>query len=317
MSVSAELYRQPQRFDFIQVIRLLRAMGQGEHLRLSAEPMPDGAAGEVQRLERRGPEHLIRLGLEALSGARGVIPDYLYEELLASLHRENQALQQFLDIFNHRYYQLRGGELEKGNLLLRDERERRDAASRVRLPQRDCLTRLAALPNHGAGDTSLLRYSVLLGLKVSSLRGLRQLLCDYFELEIHVSVASSSRHRLPASSLTRLGGAQASNNHLGQGLLLGRHGTLHFHRLEVRVEPRDHREFVTLRSDPGFARRLRELVQAYLRDTTDLKLYLHVKRAFISPPVLSARPERAVRLGEGNCLAPQARPEEYLKILLQ
>ncbi|GGB82409.1 hypothetical protein GCM10011352_05290 [Marinobacterium zhoushanense] len=317
MSLSAELQRQPQRFDFIQVIRLLRWMAQHRELRLSAEPMPDGTAREVQAIEQLGRESRIRLGLEALSGARGVIPNYLYEELLASLHQENRALQQFLDIFNHRYYQLLYGEREKGNLLVREEQEQLEAAALVRLPQRACLPRLAALPGFRSGNTDLLRYSVLLGLKVSSLRGLRQLLCDYFELNIQVSATGSSSHRLPATSLTRLGGTDARNNRLGQGVLLGRQGTLHFHRLEVRVEPRDQQEFVALRSDPCFAGRLRELVQAYLRETTDLKLYLYVKRAFITQPRLSSRPEQAVRLGEGNCLAPQVKPGEFHKILLQ
>ncbi|MBY4677079.1 type VI secretion system baseplate subunit TssG [Marinobacterium arenosum] len=317
MSLSAELQRQPQRFDFIQVIRLLRRMAQSRDLQLSAEPMPDGTAREVQAIEHRGSESRIRLGLEALSGARGVIPNYLYEELLASLHQEDPALEQFLDIFNQRYYRLLHGELEKGNLLVREEQEQVDAASLVRLPQRDCLTRLAALPGHRAGDPDLLRYSVLLGLKVRSLSGLRQLLSDYFQLQVHVSVLDSSRYRLPATSLTRLGGRDARNNRLGQGVLLGRHGTLHFHRLEVRVEPRDRSEFVALQADPEFAGRLRELVRAYLRETTDLKLYLYVKRAFIAQPQLSCRPETAVRLGEANCLAPQAKPGEYRKILLQ
>jgi len=317
MSLSAKLQRQPQRFDFIQVIRLLRRMAQTRTLRLGAEPMPDGTAREVQAIEQMGAESRIRLGLEALSGARGVIPHYLYEELLAGLHQDDRALEQFLDIFNHRYYQLLHGELEKGNLLVREEQERVEAASLVRMPQRAGLSRLAALPGHRAAEPDLLRYTVLLGLKVRSLGALRQLLSDYFELTIHVSVADSSRHLLPSTSLTRLGGRDARNNRLGQGVLLGRQGTLHFHRLEVRVEPRDRREFVALQADPRFSGRLRELVQAYLRETTDVKLYLYVKRAFIAQPQLSSRPSTAVRLGEANCLAPRVKPGEYRKILLQ
>ncbi|MEH6470523.1 MAG: type VI secretion system baseplate subunit TssG [Halopseudomonas sp.] len=317
MSVTDALLRQPRQFDFIQVIRLLRQLAKTRDIRLFAEPMPEGASCEVRAIEQLGSQTQIRLGLEALSGVKGVLPDYLYEELLAGLHAENGALDDFLGIFNHRYYQLLQGTLEKGNLLLRDERERLEAGSVSANSQRHCLAQLAALPGVTEERSELLRYSVLLGLKTRSLAGLRQLLRDYFKLQIHVNAIFQSRYRLPDSSLTRLGGEQSQNNRLGRGLLLGQSGLLHAHRLEIRVEPRDQREFLRLQADRLFAGRLQELAQAYLSETTDLKFYLYVKRALISAPILSSRSGKGVRLGEANCLAPQSRSEEFHKILLQ
>lgn len=316
MSLNNALQQQPYRFEFIQVLRLLRNIGQG-NIRFGAEPMPDGDASEVQAVERDGMECRVRLGLEALSGCRGVVPNYIYEALLDSLHQEDRALEQFLDIFNHRYYQLLAGELESMQLLVREERELAEENSLIRPSQRACLTRLSALPGDRDSAADLLHYTVLMGLKTRSLRGLKQLLSDYFQLQVHVSAVQSSSYRLPNTSLTRLGTYQARNNHLGKGLLLGRVGTLNFHRLEVKVEPRNRQEYLDLQEDRLFAGRLREVVQAYLREITDLRFYLYVKRAFIKQPVLSARPGVAVRLGEANCLAPQVKPEEYRKILIQ
>ncbi len=99
-------------------------------------------------------------------------------------------------------------------------------------------------------------------------------------------------------------------------MLLGKVGTLHLQRLEVLIEPRSQAEFMALKDDTQLTRRLREVCHAYLRDSNDLRLYLHVRRAFISEPQLSTDRCLAVRLGEANCLAPQARPDEYRKILL-
>ncbi|WP_027858904.1 type VI secretion system baseplate subunit TssG [Marinobacterium jannaschii] len=307
-----------RQLDFIQAIRLLRQMGDSGELRLTAEPMPEGDPAEVLAVERLGSETCLKLGLEALSGARGVLPDYLYEELLSSLHDEEQALNDFLDLFNHRYYQLLQGVTEKGNLLLRDEQEQCDSALVTRTAQRQCLTQLSALPQLPDAETGLIGYSLLLGMNLRSLDGLRQLLCDYFELRIHVQATPVTRYRLPASTLSRIGrGGGAQNNRLGQGLLLGRSGEMNFHRLEILVEPADQAQYLSLQSDLQFAARLRQVSEAYLRERSELKLYLYVKRAFIAQPLLSSRPRAGVWLGEANCLAPHLRPEEYRKILLQ
>ena len=317
--MSLAVLNQPKqhRIDFIQAIRVLRQIGRGDSIQLSAEPMPVGAPAEVVDIELLGSDARVKLGLEALSGAKGVLPDYLYEELLASLHDEEQALSDFLDLFNHRYFQLFQGTLERGNLLLRDEQEQAEQQLLTRLPQRECLANLSALPNSSAADTGLLAYSVLLGLKSRSLSGLRQLLSDYFQVQVHVHAVPSTKYRLPENSVSRIGAQGGQNNVLGRGCLLGRIGRLNFHRLEVWIEPTERSQFERLKADNQFSKVLRKLTEAYLREVTDLKLYLYVKRAFIAQPVLSSASEAGVRLGEANCLAPQHEPEEYRKILLQ
>lgn len=315
MSVMDTALQRPKRFDFLQAIRLLRSMAPDADVQLRVEPMPEGYAHEVQRIQQQGRDFQIRLGMQALSGVKGVLPDYLYEALLDSLHQDDHALSEFLDIFNHRFFQLNQRAMEQQNLLLQDEQEQFSGTLPNQVSQRQALSKLAALPVHGGDDAELLGYSILLGLKVRSLSGLKQLLEDYFELAVQVQVGGSTRHRLPTSSLTRLGGASASSQ-LGQGMLLGKVGTLHRQRLEVLIEPRNQAEFVQLKDDTQLTQRLREVCHAYLRDSNDLRLYLHVRRAFISEPQLSADKRLAVRLGEANCLAPQAQPDEYRKILL-
>lgn len=313
MLLKTQLAQSPQLFDFIQVVRLLRGMKSSQNIFFWAEPMPVGYAREITSLEKIGSVSRYRLGLEALSGVKGVLPPYFHEELLSSLHDEDHALDEFLNVFNHRYFQLLHLAIEKGHLQLREEQESH-TENLTRLAQRKVL---ACLSDTGSSEQSYLPYTLHLGMKVRSLTGLRRLLTGYFDLLIHIEVIPQSIYRLPVESASRLGEQQGQNQKLGQGTVLGRTATLCWQRIEIRVEPRNQREYLRLQNDENFALRLKGLAHIYLRENTDLRLYLYVRRQFIAQPQLSSDSRWATRLGEANCLAPERYPEQYKKILLQ
>lgn len=317
MSLATSVIEQPRRYDFIQVIRLLRQVAKEKQIRFVPEPMPEGDSEEVIAVELGVTTCKVTLGMAALSGCRGVIPDYLYQELLKTLHQEEFSLQAFLDVFNHRYYQL-FADSTVSNLLLKEEKETFQTAGLTGLRQRDALAQLSGLPESltNNASTSLLRFSVLIGLKTRSLSSLKQLLSEYFDLDISAKVAEKNIYRMPLDCLTKLGQQQGQNQRLGRGFLLGKQGAQYFQSLEILVKPRSHREFLGLHANWHFARTLRELVSVYLRELTDVKVYLYVKRAYINEPQISAL-NGGVRLGEANCLLPKYAPEEYRKILLQ
>lgn len=317
MFLKTQLIEQPERFDFIQVVRLLRGMQASQNVFFWAEPMPAGYAGDITALEQAGSQSRYRLGLEALSGVKGVLPAYFHEELLACLHDEDSALDEFLNVFNHRYFQLLHQSVEKGHLQLREEQESH-SESLTRLAQRRILACLSDTDtlSRSTGQ-SYLPYTLHLGMKVRSLTGLRRLLSGYFDLTFHVSVTPKSVYRLPVSAASQLGEYGGQNQRLGQGAVLGRTATLCWQGVEIMAEPGHREEYLRLQNDPYFAPRLRDLARIYLRENTELRLYLYVKREFIAQPQLSADSVRAARLGEANCLAPERYPDQYKKILLQ
>ncbi len=317
MSLATAVLAQPRRYEFIQVIRLLRQVAKEKQLRFVPEPMPEGDSEEVIAIELGVTTCKVTLGMAALSGCRGVIPDYLYQELLNTLHQEEFSLQAFLDVFNHRYYQLFANAITS-NLLLKEEQETLQAGNTTGLRQRDALAQLSALPQSltNKSSTSLLRFSVLIGLKARNLSTLKQLLSEYFDLDIAAQVPEKIVYRMPLNCLTKLGQYEGQNQRLGRGFLLGKKGEQYFQSLEILVKPRSHREFLGLHANWHFARSLRELVSVYLRELTDVKVYLYVKRAYINEPKLSAL-SGGIRLGEANCLLPKYSPDEYRKILLQ
>ncbi len=187
-TVKQHLLTHPHEFDFVQVIRLLQAISQQESLsvRLQSDPMPHGAPTEVTRIEKAHDEVRVQLGLEALSGCKGVIPDYLYAEMLHSLHQDDRALQRFLDVFNQRYYELKAYVESAANLMLREEREAASRYALSRLTQKQALACMFSLPMQRGQkvDQSVLRYGLVLASRNRNLAQLKRLLCDYFDLDI-------------------------------------------------------------------------------------------------------------------------------------
>lgn len=317
MSLMASMTKQTADYDFVQVVRILRYAAKQKTLDFSVASMPEGIDREVQSIRYESDSVKISLAMEALAGVKSVIPDYFYEQLLAALHTENDALLDFLNIFNHRYFQLVFVRAQQSHLLLREEYEQQQGKDLTRYRQADAIRSLSALPRDVEGDFSMFKYSVLLGLKTKNLRALQQLLSSYFKLQISVAALSSSHHLLPKTTLSQLSAKGAANNQLGKGMCLGKTCQLHFKSLTVTVEPQTAQEYRKINQDGAFAKKLKETVEVYLREQSQIKLFLYVKRKFLPEPQLSSDATHAVRLGETNCLSPQRKPEEFQKILLQ
>ena len=326
MSVASRLLSQPQKFDFIQAVRILNTISlaqeassgaKGIELKLSADPMPKGAPSDVTHIDKSQQAITLSLGLEALSGCKGVIPDYLYAEMLHSLHQDDRALQAFLDVFNHRYFELRASLECSGNLLLRDEKEALLSQQTTRLSQQAAIANMFALPSMKgkANEQSTLRYGLLLGNKSRSLSGLKQLLCSYFSLDVSPRVLPSALYRIRSSHQTKIGALEGQNHKLGQGVVLGSKGEQAFKSIEITITPKTKGEYLSLLKNTRLALAMKQLVRAYLKDNTEPKIYLYVKREFIDPPVLSIGKQSA-RLGEANCLAPERNSSHFRKILL-
>lgn len=343
MSVVSRLLSQPQQFDFIQAIRILNTISAetGQRLRLTADPMPKGLPPAVTGIEKNSDEVKLSLGLEALSGCKGVIPDYLYAEMLNSLHQDDTALHAFLDVFNQRYFELRASLESAGNLLLRDEKESIHTQPSARLSQQAAMANMFALPqmprndgeplsrhgndksnnqssnqgNNPSNNQGTLRYGLALSNKSRSLSGLKRLLCNYFSLSITPYVLPSALYRIRPAHQTKIGCQLGQNHKLGQGVVLGSKGEQAFKTIEIYITPQTKVEYLSLLRNTHLALAMKQLVRAYLKDNTEPKIYLYVKREFIDSPTLSLG-NKSVRLGEANCLAPERNSRHFRKILL-
>ncbi len=308
MNFIYDLASQPEKYDFVQAMRLLarhKARSSKQlQLELKAEAVPTGAANPVQYFSLKGNKAKIRLAKQALSGVQGVLPNYIYEELLSALYRDDHALKDFLDVFNQRQFEIAYSVESQAWLLLEQEQS----------PEKVALLRhLSALQSE---HKNYFQYTLLLGQSNRNLAVLKQILNDYFPYQIDVKCKLSERRQLPRDSLTTLGCFESNNSQLGQGFLLGKTCTAHFNHVLIFVEPQSLREFTAVQADGRFGATMLDLTQHYLRDNTQVSIYLNVKRAYLNQPVLSAKISNTARLGEVDCLAPERHPETMMKILL-
>lgn len=316
MSLVKEITTNPAHFDFIQVIRILRRSAYQGGLRFILEPLPAANRHPVQSVQLDSEQCQIRVAMTALAGAQSVLPDYFYQQLLLALHNENTALLDFVNIFNHRYFQLHLAQCERNNLLLRYEAEKHQGRNLTRFSQQRALSSISALPWQDKKLDGLLSYSILLGQKSRSLSGLKQLLENYFEIKVKVHTKLQSHHVLPTEILSKISALTGQNNQLGTGICLGKSCKLQAKSLEISLILDSAEQYNTFKNNTDFSQSVRKVVMLYLREHTPLKLFLQVKRKFISKPQLSTQSSLAMRLGGSNCLAPERKPEQQQNILL-
>ncbi|OAJ92343.1 type VI secretion system baseplate subunit TssG [Vibrio bivalvicida] len=309
MNVVNDLTNNTEKYDFAQAMRLLSHFitqsDQRIRLVLKAEAMPTGDASEIQYFSLKNNNAKLRLAKQALSGVKGVIPYYIYEELLAALHDDDHALKDFLDVFNQRYFELIAQLETSPWLVVQNELH----PEKTRL-----LNQIAALNDqHG----NFFQYAFLLGQSSRNLASLEQMLNDYFPFDIEVAAKQQERRQLPVDSLTKLGVNRTYNSRIGQGFLIGKTCLTHFNHLVVSIKPANEQDLIDIQNDRMLATSMRELIQHYLRDNTPVSIYLKVKREYLSRPKLSSNINRAAKLGEVDCLAPERKPHKMISILLK
>ncbi len=94
------LRNQPEDFEFAQAIRVLQSYCAANpnnqvRLKLESEIIPGGALSDISQIDISSTQIRLSIAKTALSGVHGVIPDYIYEELLEALHQEDEGLKSF------------------------------------------------------------------------------------------------------------------------------------------------------------------------------------------------------------------------------
>ena len=309
MKLIQDLAQNTDKYDFAQAMRLLSHFiansDERIQLVLKAEAMPTGDASEIQYFSLKNRRAKLRLAKQALSGVKGVIPFYIYEELLAALHDDDHALKDFLDVFNQRYFEIIAQLESSPWLLVQDE---------ISPDKTALLNHLAALKDE---HSKYFQYAFLLSQSSRNIVNLQQMLNDYFPYAIEVSTKPYERRKLPQDSLTRVGTKPDYNSRIGQGFLIGKTCLTHFSHIIVAVKPNNEQELADIQQDDRLASEMRGFIQHYLRDQTPVSIYLKVRRAYLTRPVLSGNRISAARLGEVDCLAPERKPQQLVSILLK
>jgi len=341
-SLIEQAKKEPEDFDLVQLVRVLNShfskVTKPFELIIEADPMPNNIEAEVSDVDFVGQKVIVSSSKTSLTSGYSVVPTYIYEELLTAFHDEQYALVDFLNIFNDRYFKLYVRTVEKTHLLLTDEidryinsvsfQQKHHKKSQVQLAS--CLAQLSALPDE-LEVKNWLGYSMILGSPNRSLDDLQQVIADYFSLKVSINSGQLNKYKLDQENWTRLGVNKPlnnqknngqflpQNNQLGRGFLLGQRCWLSKKRINITLEAKSQDQLKLLVDETAWSRELANMTRSYLRDKTEIAIYLKAPDSWFQSIQLSVDIDKTVRLGRGFHLknSQQSKPVVYLNHLVK
>jgi type VI secretion system protein ImpH len=257
------LDEEPFRVQFFQAVRMLQRMEsprkpvgyfitpQGETIRFVARTslhFPPSEIHEIRRLETGQLE--MKVEFMGLCAAISVMPATYTELLLARAREKDYALEDFLNIFNHRMISFHYRGWEKYRFFVEYERTGEDRLS-------DKLFDLLGLGTAGLRrrggiqDRAYLNYVGLLGRHVRTASRLEQLLEDYFEVAARVEQFAGAWRKLRREDQTWMTGAGGSNERLGVGTIAGEEVYDHHGRIRISLGPMSFEKYRSLLPGQG------------------------------------------------------------------
>ena len=152
-------------------------------------------------------------------------------------------------------------------------------------------------------DDASFYYSGLLGQQTRTVQGLKQILEDYFGVEVSIDEFTGTWNRLPPNNQTYLLGGHTFSEQLGLGTIVG-------------DEVWDQQGTVTIRLGPMDFERYREFLpgaSAYLALRSWLRFYSNREFDFVVQLVLEREHTPGMKLGEDGPLSSKLGLVSWLK----
>jgi len=309
------LDEEPFRVHFFQAVRLLQKMErdlkpvgyfitpQGETIRFAARTSLAFPPSEIHDLKRaENGQMSMTVEFMGLCAAISVMPAPYTEFLLARTKQKDYAMEDFLNIFNHRMISFFYRGWEKYRFFIEYERAGEDRLSGRLLD----LLGLGTEGMRGRGgipDEAYLNYVALLARHVRSAASLRQILEDYFGVDVHIQQFAGAWRKLSSENQTCFSGFGGPSERLGVGVVAGDEVWDHHGRIRIALGPMPFEQY--LRFLPG-QDAYRELV-AWLRFYSNGSYETEVQL------VLARKDAPSCELGSGGAMRPQLGLVSWLK----
>ncbi|MCU0987321.1 MAG: type VI secretion system baseplate subunit TssG [Acetobacteraceae bacterium] len=322
-SVTALLAAEPQRFPFLEAMRVLEAAERlvARDIRREAlKPLGGDAdpAEEVARLssalslafpaaevasfrpEKEGEKARLVLAFLGLVGPGGILPRHYAELVLAAQRAKNEALPAFLDMFVHRALGLHLRAAKKYRLARLAEEAPPGAID----PVTAALTAIVGFRTDGLSgrlavpDEVALHYGGLFSARPRSAARLEAMVADFLGRPVEVVQMVGAWLPLPPTERTRLPGSalpRGAHARLGMEAALGVRAWDTQGRFTLRLGPMPYAAFAALMPGGPSLARVVDLVRAYVGP----------RLGFSVNPVLAGDAVPAPRLGAGGDAAPR------------
>jgi type VI secretion system protein ImpH len=298
MDLIARLLAQPQRFDFVQAVRLLLlALGErgiperralARHLRFANSLALAFPPSQIEAAAPDADGYRLTPSFMGLLGAHGALPLHVTERLLALPQdgQDAQAARAFLDMFSTRMLALWYRAWQKYRV------EHRVAAPRdAFLP---LLLALAGVPgggvfaHDGVPDTALAAFAGLLRRRPVSGAVLGRVLSSHFGVAVRVQEGIGHWDPLAPGEQAVVG----TNALLGRRALLGERSWRPDLRVRVRLGPLDRARYDHFLPGAPGARALRTLLRLFAVPTLAYDVVLVLRQADLGPAQLDASGRR-------------------------
>ncbi|HEU0251715.1 MAG TPA: type VI secretion system baseplate subunit TssG [Pyrinomonadaceae bacterium] len=224
-----------------------------------------------------------------LAGCLGALDISSTELVLQRTSHNDKALRDFLDIFNHRLVSLLYRIRKHHRVGLVSSTPGEDHVARYLY----ALIGLGTPRLHGrmhVRDRSLLHYAGILAQQPRSMAGLRQILSDYFRVEVKIVQFTGKWCELEEDQWTTIG-RSGKNQRLGQdSVVVGTRVWDQHARFEIHLGPLGLKEFESFLPTEWRFGALCDLVRFYVKDEFDFNVRLTLKAAEIPTVSLSTEP---------------------------
>ncbi|WP_440963324.1 type VI secretion system baseplate subunit TssG [Massilia sp. GER05] len=298
MDLIARLLAEPQRFDFVQAVRmLLLALGArgiperralARHLRFANSLALAFPSSQIEAAAADPDGYRLTPSFMGLLGAHGALPLHVTERLLALPQdgQDAQAARAFLDMFSTRMLALWYRAWQKYRV------EHLVAAPRdAFLP---LLLALAGVPgggvfaHDGVPDTALAAFAGLLRRRPVSGAVLGRVLSSHFGVAVRVQEGIGHWDPLAPGEQTIVG----TNALLGRRALLGERSWRPDLRVRVRIGPLDRARYDHFLPGAPGAGALRTLLRLFAVPTLAYDIVLVLRQADLGPALLDASGRR-------------------------
>ncbi len=306
---------EPFRVHFFQAVRMIQRMErerkpvgyfitpQGETIRFAARTSLAFPPSEIYDLRRmENGQMSMTVEFMGLCAAISVMPATYTEFLLARAHEKDHAMEDFLNIFNHRMISFFYRGWEKYRFFIEYEKSRDDRLS-ARLLDLLGLGTEGLRDRGGIPDDAYLNYVALLARHVRSAASLEQILEDYFGVQVRVQQFAGAWRKLSSENQTCFSGAGGDSERLGVGVVAGDEVWDHHGRIRISLGPMRFEQY--LRFLPG--------KDAYHELVAWLKFYSNGSYETEVQLVLAREDAPSCELGSSGEMRPQLGLVSWLK----
>lgn len=316
MSVSSllpqRLSETPQEFRFFQAVRLLQlvsgsqsvvgrfASPSDEAVRFSSRQSLGFPASQIYDLEfREGAPPKMTVNFMGLTGPVGELPVFYTAYVIQRIRLRDNTLADFLDLFNHRIISLFYRCWEKYRFTVPYERGEIAGLTHNLLD-------IAGLGTPGlrgrqpVDDRAFIYYAGLLSQKPRSAQGLKQILEDYFEVDVEVVQFLGFWRPLDPEMLCRLVDEDVEGSEstmLGGGAVAGDEVWDPQSAVRLRLGPLTLEKYLEFLPDGAAFPRLQAMCRFYAGQDIDFEIQLVLRREEAPKCQLGAVGAAAPRLG--------------------